>query len=98
MPNFGKVFCFMKFNVNLLELQEVSVFGITMQGITRTHNSGRLQKKAKNTPLPSLFVSTIFQKKRSLLGQLFKDHGGHTLNDNMGTDRVVGPFLPKVIN
>ena len=89
MPNFGKVFCFMKFNVNLLKLQEVLVFGIRMKGITSIHNSRRLQKKAKNPSLSSIFLFTIFHKKRSLLGQfpgedycLFKSHYGHILYYN----------------
>jgi hypothetical protein len=67
MPNFGKVFCFMKFNVNSLKLQQVLVFGIRMEGITSIHNSRGLQKKAKIMSLPSNFLFTIFHKNGHFL-------------------------------
>jgi hypothetical protein len=89
MPKFGKVFCFMKFNVNSLKLQEVLVSGIRMKGITSIHNSRRLQKKVKNPSLPSIFLFITFHKKRSFLGQftgedycLFKSYYGHILYYN----------------
>ena len=67
MPNFGKVFCLMKFNVNLLKLQEVLVSEIRMKGITSIHNSRRLQKKVKNPSLPSIFLFTTFHKNGHFL-------------------------------
>ncbi len=48
MPNFGKVFCFKKFNIKSLNLQEVLLFGINVKGMTKTHNSKREQRKANN--------------------------------------------------
>ena len=67
MPNFGKVFCLMKFNVNSLKLQEVLVSGIRMKGITSIHNSRRLQKKVKDPSLPSIFLFTTFHKNGHFL-------------------------------
>ena len=80
----------MKFNVNLLKLQEVLVSEIRMKGITSIHNSRRLQKKVKESITAfDLFVYHLSQK-RSLLGHftgegycLFKGHYGHILYYNM---------------
>ena len=41
MPNFGKAYCFRKFNINPLNLQEVLLFGIGVKGIKNIHNSER---------------------------------------------------------
>jgi hypothetical protein len=67
MPNFGKVSCFRRFNVNSLNLQEVLVSGIRMKGITSIHNSRRLQKKVKNPSLPSIFLFTTFHRNGHFL-------------------------------
>ena len=34
MPNFGKVYCFRKLNINSLKLQEVLLLGMGANGIT----------------------------------------------------------------
>lgn len=105
MPNFGKVFCFMKFNVNSLKLQEVLVFGIRMKGITSIHNSRRLQKKAKNLSLLSIFLFPIFHKNGHLLVSSPEKVIAYSRAimvifsiTTRSSDQVVGPFLTKVVN
>jgi hypothetical protein len=105
MPNFGKVFCFMKFYVNSLKLQEVLVFGIRMKGITSIHNSRRLQKKAKNPSLPCVFLFIIFHKNGHFLVRSPEKVIAYSRAIMVifsitirGSDQVVGPFLTKVVN
>ena len=104
MPNFGKVFCFMKFNVNSLKLQEVLVSGIRMKGITSIHNSRRLQKKVKNPSLPSIFLFTPFHKNGHFLvispEKVIAYSRAIMVIFSITTrsfDQVVGPFLTKVV-
>jgi hypothetical protein len=105
MPNFGKVFCFMKFNVNSLNLQEVLAFGIKVKEITSIHNSRRLQKKAKNPSLPCILFFSIFHRSGHFLFSSFEKPIAcpetimvmlSTHNSKLGSRG--GPFLTKVVN
>jgi hypothetical protein len=104
MPNFGKVFCFMKFNVNSLKLQEVLVAGMRMKGITSIHNLRRLQEKAKNPSLSSIFLFTIFHKNGHFLVSSPEKITAYSRAimvifsiTTRSFDQVVGPFLTKVV-
>jgi len=72
MPNFGRVFCFIKFNVNLSKLQEIFCTRMRMKEIAGIHNSKRLQRKAKNPSHPCIFLFIIFHKSGHFLLSLLE--------------------------
>jgi hypothetical protein len=59
MPNFGKVFCFRRFDVNSLKLSEVLVFGMGFHGVASVRGQKTRTKKGRN----SLTVFNFFVRQ-----------------------------------
>ena len=67
MPNFGKVFRFIKFDINSLKLKEVLRLRIRIKGITKIHNSIKITGEAKKSVTTLNFFVYLFRKSGHFL-------------------------------